>query len=156
MKNKLFTFAGALAALAILGHVYAQPLLAQVRAALVKNIDEHGRTPYQQFVFCQPAGPSFCQAVLPAVASHSRLVIEYVSADIDSTTPPRMNLVNNTPFQVWYFNAVPFGPTTQAEYVVAQPMTAFFEAGQTPSFGVSGSNPSAAVMISGYLVDLSQ
>jgi hypothetical protein len=45
MKNKLLTFAGALALLAVLGHFYAKPLLAQVRAALVQNVDEPGRNP---------------------------------------------------------------------------------------------------------------
>jgi hypothetical protein len=43
MKNKLLTLAGAMASLALLGHFYAKPLLAQVRAALVQNVDEPAR-----------------------------------------------------------------------------------------------------------------
>jgi hypothetical protein len=43
MKNKLLTLAGGLALLALLGHFYAKPLLAQVRAALVQNVDEPAR-----------------------------------------------------------------------------------------------------------------
>ncbi len=42
MKNRLLTFAGALALLAVLGHFYAVPLMAQVRAALVKNTGRAG------------------------------------------------------------------------------------------------------------------
>jgi hypothetical protein len=36
-KNKLLTWAGALATLAIVGHSYSEPLLAQARAALVRD-----------------------------------------------------------------------------------------------------------------------
>ena len=43
MKNKLLTMAGGLALVAVLGHFYAKPLLAQVRAALVQNVDEPAR-----------------------------------------------------------------------------------------------------------------
>jgi hypothetical protein len=45
MKNKLLTVAGALALLVLLGHFYAKPLLAQVRAALIQNVDEPARNP---------------------------------------------------------------------------------------------------------------
>jgi hypothetical protein len=43
MKSKLLTLAGALGLLALLGHFYAKPLMAQVRAALVQNVDEPAR-----------------------------------------------------------------------------------------------------------------
>ena len=43
MKNKLLTLAGGLALVGVLGHFYAKPLLAQVRAALVQNVDEPAR-----------------------------------------------------------------------------------------------------------------
>ena len=46
MKNRLLTLAGALALLATLGHFYAKPLLAQVRAALIQNVDEPARNPF--------------------------------------------------------------------------------------------------------------
>ena len=50
MKNRLITMAGALALLAVVGKFYATPALAKlVRAALVKNVDEKGRSPYMQF-----------------------------------------------------------------------------------------------------------
>jgi len=46
MKNKLLTLAGTLATLAVLGHFYAKPLLAQVRAALVQDRDQPARQPF--------------------------------------------------------------------------------------------------------------
>jgi hypothetical protein len=49
MKNKLITLAATAALLAVLGHFYAKPLMAQVRAALTQNIDEPGRNPYWIF-----------------------------------------------------------------------------------------------------------
>ena len=112
MKNKLLNFAGALAALAILGHFYAKPLLAQVRAALVKNVDEHGRVPYQQSTGCSPS-PSNCEALFPAVPSNRRLVIEYVSALVISPVPPQAILTNNVQQQNWFFSFIPTGQQQQ-------------------------------------------
>jgi hypothetical protein len=48
MKNRFMQIAGVLALMAVLGKFYAVPLIAQVRAAVVKNIDEKGRIPYQE------------------------------------------------------------------------------------------------------------
>ena len=47
MKNRMMTLAGTLPLLAVLGNLSVPPLLAQVRPALVKNVDEPGRSPYQ-------------------------------------------------------------------------------------------------------------
>lgn len=43
MNNRLLTFAATLAILLVLAKIYEKPLLAQVRAALVQNVDEPGR-----------------------------------------------------------------------------------------------------------------
>ena len=76
MKNNLWTLAGALALLAMLGHFYAKPLLAQVRAALVQNIDEPGRHPYQATVILDSAVNPF--PFFPDVPVGQRLVIEQI------------------------------------------------------------------------------
>ena len=47
MKSRLLTFGAVLALLAALGSFYAKPLMAQVRAALVANVDEPARAPFQ-------------------------------------------------------------------------------------------------------------
>jgi hypothetical protein len=85
MKNKLLTFAGALALLATLGHFYAKPLLAQVRAALVQNVDDPGRIPYQGVRACFFQSNNFCTVNFPPVPAGKRLVITHVSGFLRET-----------------------------------------------------------------------
>lgn len=73
-KNKLLTWAGTLAMLTILGHYYSKPLLAQVRAALVRDSDNPALQP--AFIGLSSGG-SFPQAF--HVPTGKRLVIEYMS-----------------------------------------------------------------------------
>jgi hypothetical protein len=78
MKNKLLTLAAGLALVVMAGKFFAVPLLAQVRAALVQNVDEHGRIPYQstsQGGNCN--GVLQCDAFFPAVPNNKRLVITH-------------------------------------------------------------------------------
>jgi hypothetical protein len=71
--------------LAVIGKFYAEPLWAQARAALVKNIDERGRVPFQATGACSaPSFPGSCDVIFSAVPSGKRLVIEHVNVDIDS------------------------------------------------------------------------
>src|SRR4051794_9283305 len=83
MKNRLVMGAAALASLIALGHFGGKPLLAQIRAALVKNIDERGRSPYRAGSRCQGSGDlNICVASFPAVAANRRLVVEYINGNI--------------------------------------------------------------------------
>src|SRR6185312_12440234 len=50
MKNKLFTVAGALLLLAIVGKFYAKPVWAQVRATFIQDVDQPARAPFQPIV----------------------------------------------------------------------------------------------------------
>jgi hypothetical protein len=78
MKNRLLTFAGALALLAVIGKFYAPPLMAQVRAALVQDVDQPARAPFQVTV---PVNwNNFTTTAVP-IPSGKRLVIDYVSVD---------------------------------------------------------------------------
>jgi hypothetical protein len=76
MKNKLLTLAGALAVIAVLGHFYAKPLLAQVRAALVQDVDQPARAPFQTHVdlFLGPGGGSAQVTIPPG----QRLVVDFI------------------------------------------------------------------------------
>jgi hypothetical protein len=61
----------------------------------------------------------------------------------------------------WFFSGVftppiPPVPGSFPRYLISQPMTIFFEAGETPSIAVSGTNVTVGVAVSGYLVDLTQ
>ena len=76
MKNRLLTFAGALALLAVLGKFYAPPLMAQVRAALVQDVDQPARAPFQLTVPVNINNFNFTPVTIP---TGQRLVIDYVS-----------------------------------------------------------------------------
>jgi hypothetical protein len=77
MKNRLLSLAGSLALVAVIGKYYAVPAIAQtVRAAVVKNIDEKGRIPYQEMSTClSPVAGISCAVAFPLVPANKRLVI---------------------------------------------------------------------------------
>jgi len=162
MKNRLLTFAGALALLAVMGKFYAEPLMAQVRATLVKNIDERGRNPYTGSLACYSASTNSCSAFFPAVPANMELVVEHISMSVDTPTP-----LQSVDF---YGNGVQANPllTVQGNdsagntiYVANQPLLAYFSAGQAPSVAVftkqaSFEFVSGSVTLTGYLVNLAQ
>jgi len=81
MKKRLLTFVGALTLLGVLGHFYAKPLLAQVRAALVQDVDSPARHFVQVYTLAhQPSGivgGGLCSD-LYTVPSGQRLVIDNI------------------------------------------------------------------------------
>lgn len=77
MRNKLLAFAGVIGMLTLLGHFYAKPLLAQVRAALVQDMDSPGRHPYQASTSFDPTTGTF--PVFPPVPIGLRLVLEQLN-----------------------------------------------------------------------------
>jgi hypothetical protein len=161
MKNKLLTLAGALALLAVLGKFYAVPVLAQVRAALVKNIDERGRTPYMQTLSCNANGLTSCESLFPAVPANKRLVIEHINGFVGTfTNLSAVSFIGNGTIRNIFFQLQGTNGGNNI-YVANQPFLTYFEAGQTPEYFV-GVNPgsfvfiTSAVTITGYLVDLTQ
>jgi len=88
MKNKLPTVAAALVLIAAFGGFSALPLHAQARAALIQNVDEHGRIPYQATGTSNTCnGLLQCDVFFPAVPNNKRLVITHFDAFVS---------VNNT------------------------------------------------------------
>ena len=94
---------GSAALAAVFGLLNAGPAIAQaVRAALVKNVDEPGRNPYQGFVafngsvaaapdgsyFCQqpPSAPT-CFLIFPFVPAGKRLVVESLTGTVRVQSP---------------------------------------------------------------------
>src|SRR5271169_6563070 len=73
-KDKLLTWAGMIVTLAVLGHYYSKPLLAQARAALVRDSDNPALQP--AFIALSGGG-TYPQTYL--VPAGKRLVIEYIS-----------------------------------------------------------------------------
>jgi hypothetical protein len=88
MKDKLVTLAGALLLLAVLGHFYAKPLFAQVRAALVQNVDEPGRNPLNMKF--SPGNT----AALVTVPAGKRWVIEAFAANCVLSAGGTLNSVS--------------------------------------------------------------
>ena len=81
MKNILLTLAAALTLVVMVGKFLAVPLLAQARAALVQNVDERGRIPYQSTRNMNTCnGSPDCQLIFGAVPSNKRLVITHFDA----------------------------------------------------------------------------
>ena len=162
MKNKLFTLAGTITVLAVLGHFYAKPLIAQVRAVLTKNLDERGRNPYTGNANCVAVQGGGCQLTFPAVPAKMRLVIEHVDIFLQAdSTIGQATLYGGIGAYHPIFQTIPVVP--DADYVnsvVSQTMLAYFEAGQSPvirAYSLSG-NPllGGGGNITGYFVDLSE
>ncbi len=137
MKTKLLTFAGAVALLAVLGHFYAVPLMAQVRAALVKNQDERGRNPYIQTLNCaNPTGPQ-CEANFPAVPANMRLVVEHVNVWVGTATAlQQVVITGNNTFEYPFLQQQGADLGGNIIYVANQPLLTYFEAGETPAYTV--------------------
>ncbi|HLK62575.1 MAG TPA: hypothetical protein VKU19_03990 [Bryobacteraceae bacterium] len=161
MKNRMLTLAGALALLTVLGKFYAVPAIAQIRAAVIKNIDEKGRVPYMQSGAVGCGSQGLCDLIFPAVPANKRLVLEHVSGNFNPNPGAGINgifLEGAGGFAVF---SLPGSSMATPEIVaVNQPVLAFFEAGQTPFIRVAWSSTTNTgaftAVVSGYLVDLTQ
>ena len=146
MKNRLFTLAGALALLAVVGKFYAVPVFAQVRAALTKNIDEKGRIPYIQSGSTNCVNP-FCFLNFPAVPAGKRLVLEYVNLTLNSPNGVPLFFIsdraanNTTNYTIGLISQSP--PVVTAYSVVNESILAYFETGETPQVLVENANASS-------------
>jgi hypothetical protein len=170
MKNRLMQLAAGLALMAVLGKFYAVPLIAQVRAAVVKNIDEHGRVPYQQGSQCS-VGPGGCDVIFAMVPPNKRLVVETISA-LAEITPGNVEVTesflsdgstNGPGFFPARLYLAPINSGNIGNFGVRYHFFGkadlFLEAGSTPKFRVSlfGSNTmTLSATLTGYLVDLTQ
>jgi hypothetical protein len=162
MKNRLLSFAGALALLAVLGHYYAKPLMAQVRATVVKNVDERGRNPYLQSLACYSSTTNQCAVFFPAVPAGMTLVIEHISVSADTPTPLQsVDIYGNGIIQSIYMPLQGTDSQGNSIYTSSQPYLSYYTAGQTPSAAINTKSAgfefiSGSVTFTGYLVNLSQ
>jgi hypothetical protein len=156
MKNKLLTFAGALALLATLGHFYAKPLLAQVRAALVQNMDEPGRHPYQVRIGFDTA-QGFA-ADFPDVPVGQRLVVQQIM--VESEVPNnlfgalQLSVGTTVVFQDVLHTDTESGLRTRQ---LSTPLTAYVDGGQHAEvFFILQPRPSFVnITLIGHLIDCS-
>jgi hypothetical protein len=160
MKHRMIAIAGFLAIAAVLTTSYATPAVAQwMKVALVRNVDEKGRTPYMQFQALACSGESqVCQVVFPPVPPGTRLVVERVNASVNFAESG-IRLMGLLVQQSILF-ALP-APSSAAPNpaIVNEAALVYYESGQTPIFHIVTANPEeglVTVFLSGYLVNLEQ
>ena len=151
---------GAVALLGALGFSTTPRLMAQIRAALVKSVDEPGRSPYQATVSCNTGNNTLCVAFTDPVPVNMRLVLTHVGAEFDIASgkqiiqavitgatnggailTPRLMANNGIIQDIWTSNDV---------------VLAYYEAGQTPTLQVAGGPAQNRAILSGYLVYLTK
>jgi hypothetical protein len=160
MKNKLLTFAGALCLLAVVGKFYAPPLMAQVRAALVQDVDQPARAPFQATVQLNFTNFTFTPVTIPA---GKRLVVDFVSVsgaagttgtDIQPIVILNSSVAGNAASS--YYIAPQQSGTVPGQFYQNSPVTIYADslsvgpafAGFTPAFLIFN------VTISGHLVSV--
>ncbi len=163
--------AAGLTSLALIAGFTAKPLLAQIKAALVENIDEAGRSPYQStLVFSRNTGgcaTSTCTLIFKGVPLGKRLVATNITGAIFVDTPgivlpPQLTAVTRVPatLQAGVFPG-PIG--NENMFAVNAPIHTFYDGGPvapqmtivatTPiSFDTTG-NTSGVLTLSGYVID---
>lgn len=158
MKNRLLTLAGALALLAVLGKFYAQPVMAQVRAALVQDVDQPARAPFQAVV---PVNINNFNYTSVSIPTGKRLVVDFVSLDgatqsSGAYTQPIILLnssVAGNPSATYYISAAQ-STIAAGQFYQMQPVTIYADSLSVgPAFaGFSPSFMSFNVIISGHLI----
>lgn len=169
-----------IAVAALLNSVALREAIAQtIRATLIKNIDEPGRTPYQAFVQSARGGVNcgvnYCSFALPVVPANKRLVITNVSYSIPlDATAIVQNLslyLYDASFNILSQITLPYVPSPYPQdpisvgnprrYVDNESVRWYVEAGQQPRIdfhtGGGGLDPSGwktQFLVTGYLIDL--
>jgi hypothetical protein len=146
------------------------PSFAQTRAALVKNVDEPGRTPYQSMVdFNAGSGCSSntCNFVSFAVVpTGKRLVVEHLSVltGVASGGQPTLLAFSNSPGCGNCGNRAVVTGWVNTDYTVFgasfwaidRPVYLFYEAGETPQIKMYATASFSFVgnaTVTGYLID---
>lgn len=162
----------ALTGAGLLSSLVAPRLIAQIRAALVKNVDEPGRQPYQAYIEFSQASCSFnCSNFVsfgsirlfdgPAVPAGKRLVIRNVSGRLPNATTAGVQVALQTS-QILSAQNVKwayFGPYELIGSALASFSANTFvtcEPGEQPHFNLllpSANNFVSFVSVSGYLID---
>jgi hypothetical protein len=163
MKKTILVLAVGCALIATLGHHYAKPVMAQVRAALVQNIDEPGRAPLTLLLECNAVGSYYCDGTSStAVPANKRFVVQYVNggAYFYGSGAFLSGTVGNGELNILNLESHLVGTSSGfSTYTISMPVVAYFEAGQTPAItmtGTTSTNPSGYVFLTGYLIDLTE
>ena len=147
----------------VIGLLSAGPAIAQVvRAALVKNVDEKGRSPWSATRDLFPCPPGGCTLSLPPIPAGKRLVIEYISGFVIVNTPSTqpVTVELTVSFVPVAFLPVSFSTVSaDTAWIVSSKILAYAEEGTTPQVLVGTSGDAApgfvGFVVSGYLIDKS-
>lgn len=158
-RNYVVIGAGFALVATVIGAFSAAPVVAQViRAALVKNVDEPGRVPYQSWSDSLQCGAGGCAlSGFPAVPAGKRLVITYVNGVFLGPAPVstfHADLVSS----IGVTGGVAFLPAateTDTFHAVNTVTHVYMEEGLTPFLILGPGFMSASASITGYLVDKS-
>ena len=170
MRNRLLTFAGVLAILAVIGKFYAVPLYAQVKAALVQDRDSQGRNAYYNLLSNANSQGGACHNTcwvdFPAVPTGKRLIVQQVSVFAQYTSAgapaPAAIELRAVTANVNISESVPFSPVlnnygAETWYFARMPVHTYYDAGQTPrvvTYSPSGAAYNMTTSISGYMIDV--
>ena len=152
-----------LAVLMVIGFGHVPQAAAQVRPAMVRNVDEPARVPYYHSL--APACPftNSCQASFPAVPAGKRLRVTSVGGLFYFTNVTGFFAVRNLGNVMMAFPVSPFSGAYYGNLISPnQQVDLYFEEGQAPvlEFGVSAgvggifSDARNRLTVSGYLVDV--
>jgi len=146
--------------------VCATPAAAQTRAALVQNIDEPGRNPYQEAVFSSCIGSQFCNFNYSAVPAGKRLVLTQITGYIDVAAGTFPNgsvsssLGGNAYAAVHFTGVRGSASALGTRMYINQQVLAYFGPGEVPHgfMGVVSTSDTfsggAQLQLSGYFVNL--
>ncbi len=176
--TRLAIAATTLGALTILGTFTAKPVLAQVRAALVKNVDEPGRTPWEtrsQFLpnaggcygssdcYNYSDGSTFAVFDLRPVPAGKRWVVQSISGGLvgGNGRTTNIELGVNRGFLVfdgikWIFGGPYYAGANFNSAVFSANTFVTFGPGETPFIRVTATPNLAGysvIVVSGYLID---
>ena len=161
-RNYVLTAAGFAVLATVVGVFSAGPAIAQLaKAALVKNVDEKGRVPWQLTLTTNSCPFPGCFITFPAVPAGKRLVIEYGSGLVQQTSStlslPAFVLLNEGAFPQARLG--PFVPNVspQSAWILSATLLYYVEEGRSPQILSSSATPVSYVeaTISGYLIDKS-
>jgi hypothetical protein len=161
--TQILTAIGFVTFMTVVGLWSSPKLMAAIKAALVQNVDEPGRNPYQEtkLLTCS-AGSSFCSGDYGPVPVGKRLVVTNVSGRVELA-------VAGSGIQVDFSNqngldipllAISQGPGGfgAERRVVNQTVMAYFEPGGTPAIFVQNNGVlpvgSPTFSITGYYITL--
>jgi hypothetical protein len=168
--------AAGVSALTVVGSFTAKPLLAQIKAAMVQNVDEPARNPYQDgAAFSQGSGCSgtFCNVYFATVPAGKRLVITNITGVVYVASPgvlQPLTLVHDgapapaVPIPTVQQAGIFPGPSGQAEGIfdVNAPVRIYFDSGTAPhviasasgSIAVDTGYTASQIFLSGYYVSI--